>query len=254
MMLRVLLLIMALVLTTAPAHGAGKPVLLAVFAHPDDEILVSGFLMEAARRGIAVRAVYVTSGDAGQDRSGRNLSGASLRVERERELATAYARLALPRPGLLRYPDGQVWPNRDRVTADLSRILEEYRPRWVLAFGPDGVTGHQDHIASGVAAAAAFDRTGIGAELWNFAASDARTAEIGQHLKQFEVRPIAHARVHRTVDVRAHVGARIASMKAHHTQFPADVQELLVAWFTRYPIDELVRVRGVGPVVLPWEH
>lgn len=240
-------------LLVASAAGA-QPVLLAVFAHPDDEILCAGVLREAARHGIAVRAVYVTSGDAGQDRSGRSLAGTSLRVERERELATAWARLGLPRPGLLRYPDGQVWQHRAQIQADLSKIFEEYRPRWVLAFGPDGVTGHQDHVASGVMAAEVFDRTGIGEELWCFAVSAERTRELAAELKQFGVHPIAGRRVHRTVDVSGHVGPRIASMKAHRTQFPADVQALLAAWFTRYPQDELMRARGAGPARLPWER
>lgn len=245
----------ALLLIFATAAAAQtRPLLLAVFAHPDDEILVSGFLREVARRGIPVRSVYLTSGDGGQDRSGRRLSGDALRIERERELATAYTRLGLPRPGLLRYPDGHVWQHREAIQNDLSRIFEEYRPRWVVAFGPDGVTGHADHVASGVMAAEVFDRTGIGEELWCFAVSAGRTARLSARLKQFGVHPIDARRIHRTVDVSAHVAPRIASMKAHRTQFSADVQALLSEWFTRYPQDELVRVRGEGPLRLPWER
>lgn len=245
--------LLALVLTAGAACAATPPVLLAVFAHPDDEILCSGVLREAARHGIAVRAVYLTSGDAGQDRSGRSLKGTALRVERERELATAWARLELPRPGLLRYPDGQVWAHRAKIQEDLSRIFEEYRPRWVIAFGPDGVTGHQDHVAAGVMAAEVFDRTGIGEELWCFAVSAERTRDLAAELKQFGVHPIAARRIHRTVDVSAHVGPRTASMKAHRTQFPADVQALLTRWFAEHPQDDLVRARGAGPFRLPWE-
>lgn len=244
-----------LVLAAGAGRAAGsRPVLLAVLAHPDDEILVSGFLRETARHGIAVRAVYLTSGDAGQDRSRRHLAGPALRAERERELKLAWRLLGLERPGLLRYPDGKVWQHREAIQAELSRIFEEYRPRWVLAFGPDGVTGHQDHVASGVMAAEVFDRTGIGEELWCFAVSARRTATLAAQLKQFGVRPIAAPRIHRAVDVSAHVGPRIASMKAHHTQFGADVQQLLSGWFTRWPVDELVRARGAGPLRLPWER
>jgi LmbE family N-acetylglucosaminyl deacetylase len=229
-------------------------VLLAVFGHPDDEVLVSGVLVLAARGGMDVRTVYVTSGDAGQDRSGRGLSGPALRQERERELARALARLELPPPRLLRYPDGQVWTHREALQRDLSRIFEELRPGMVLTFGPDGVTGHADHIASGVAAAEVFDRTGIGGELWHFAVSGARAAVAGPRLTQFGVRGVDARRIHRTIDVRDAVSLRVAAMKTHRTQFPAAVQALLAEWFARLPADDLIRVRGIGEHRLPWER
>lgn len=237
---------LALALAGAPGAAPHRPGLLAVFAHPDDEILVAGFLMEARERGFDVRTVYVTSGDAGKDRSGRGLSGAALRTERERELAAALARLALPAPRLLRFPDGQVWAHRASVRDALEAVLRALAPRVVLAFGPDGVTGHADHVASGVLALEAFDRTGIGDEAWTFAVSTRRVAPLADHLEQFEVRPVAPSRIDLTVDVSAAVTARTASMKAHRTQFPRDVQELLAAWFARFPQDDLIRVRGRG--------
>lgn len=242
---------MVLALLFAAAAGAAphRPRLVAVFAHPDDEILIAGFLVEAAQRGLDVRTVYLTSGDAGKDRSGRGLAKDALRAERERELATALARLSLPAPLLLRFPDGEVWARRAGVRPVLARTLRELAPRVLVTFGPDGVTGHGDHVAAGALALEAFDATGQGDEAWTFAVSTRRVAGLAGRLTQFPVLPVDPRRIDLTADVSAVAAVRVASMKAHHTQFPPDVQELLGAWFTRFPIDELIRVRGTGAVV-----
>jgi LmbE family N-acetylglucosaminyl deacetylase len=239
-------LLIALVFATAAGAVPHRPGLVAVFGHPDDEILIAGFLVEAVRRGFDVRAVYLTSGDAGKDRSGRGLVKEALRSERERELTTALTRLGLPPPILLRFPDGEVWARRAEVRPVLARTLSELAPRVMVTFGPDGVTGHADHVAAGALALEAFDATGAGDEAWTFAVSTRRVAGLEGRLTQFPVLPVDRRRVDLTVDVSAIVATRIASMKAHHTQFPADVQELLAGWFTRFPTDELIRVRGTG--------
>lgn len=242
-------ILLALLLLAAPAGASHRPVLLAVFAHPDDEILVSGTLVEAVRLGLDVRTVYVTSGDAGQDRSGRGLAGPALRAVRERELTTALARLGLPAPRLLGFPDGGVWENRRAIEDALTAHFDRERPDAILAFGPDGVTGHADHVASGVVALAAADRTGRGRELWTFHVSTARAGALKDHLKQFDLRPVDARRIDLALDVRNAVAVRTAAMTVHRTQFPPDVRALLAAWFRAQPLDELVRVRGDGRIL-----
>ena len=59
------------------AAETAKPtkVLLGVFAHPDDETGGAGLLARAAAGGWEVRVIFATSGDAGEDVSGRKLKG-----------------------------------------------------------------------------------------------------------------------------------------------------------------------------------
>lgn len=47
------------------AQNSGRPVLVAIFAHPDDEIVVGPMLSRYAREGADVRLVLATNGDRG---------------------------------------------------------------------------------------------------------------------------------------------------------------------------------------------
>ncbi|MBI3050327.1 MAG: PIG-L family deacetylase [Acidobacteria bacterium] len=47
------------------AQSSSRPVLVAIFAHPDDEIAVGPLLARYAREGADVRLVLATSGDKG---------------------------------------------------------------------------------------------------------------------------------------------------------------------------------------------
>jgi LmbE family N-acetylglucosaminyl deacetylase len=85
--------------TLAGETAASARVLLAVFAHPDDETVCAGVLARGATEGWNVRVIFATSGDAGNDLSGGNLKGAALGKEREREGAQAFIPFGVtPRP------------------------------------------------------------------------------------------------------------------------------------------------------------
>jgi len=65
-----------------------------------------------------------------------------------------------------RPPDRHVWLGyrdgsladvpADELTARVGEVLAEERPDVVAGFGPDGITGHPDHVAIGAATDAAF--------------------------------------------------------------------------------------------------
>src|SRR6185369_1469383 len=77
---------------------------------------------------------------------------------REAEDRAAWAALGLaPDLHFLRYPDGGVADlPREQLVATFLAILEPAWPQVVITFGPDGVTAHEDHVAVGAAATAAF--------------------------------------------------------------------------------------------------
>jgi len=52
--------------------------IVVVFAHPDDETIISGTLAMLATKGCDISVVYVTSGDDGPDETGQSLHGESL--------------------------------------------------------------------------------------------------------------------------------------------------------------------------------
>jgi LmbE family N-acetylglucosaminyl deacetylase len=133
--------------------------LAAVFAHPDDDTYgVGGTVALHADAGIEVTAVLATSGDAGRIFDPSLATRKNLGKVREGEDRAAWAELGVkPALHFLRYPDGGL-PRvpRDELVGRIAELLEEARPDVVVTFGPEGVTGHEDHITIGKAATAAF--------------------------------------------------------------------------------------------------
>jgi len=59
----------------------------------------------------------------------------------------------------LRHSDGGLrGVPRDELVGRIAELLATARPEVVVTFGPDGVTGHEDHITVGEAATAGFHR------------------------------------------------------------------------------------------------
>jgi LmbE family N-acetylglucosaminyl deacetylase len=133
------------------------PRVLAVFAHPDDETLCAGgTLAKYASAGAEVRVVSLTKGGAGQIRDAGAATRATLAAAREREFHTAGTHLGLTETRCLDYPDGELSDIDACVLVEVvSQLLGELDPDVVITFGPDGFSGHPDHVAVGAAVTAA---------------------------------------------------------------------------------------------------
>jgi LmbE family N-acetylglucosaminyl deacetylase len=147
---------------------AGGRTLMVVVAHPDDDAY--GMSGTVALHGDDPRfrfvLVHATDGDAGDIRDGfpatRETLGAVRRVECE---AAWRAQGRVPdRHVWLEHQDGEVdQVPFDQLVAEMASIMAEEQPDVVGTFGPDGITGHPDHITVGAAADAAFHRCRAGA-------------------------------------------------------------------------------------------
>jgi LmbE family N-acetylglucosaminyl deacetylase len=94
-----------------------------------------------------VVCVTATRGEAADPGSGPQ-ERASLARVRSAELEEALATLGVEEHHWLDLPDGgcaEIDP--DVPVSALSALLDEVRPDTVITFGPDGFTGHPDHIA-----------------------------------------------------------------------------------------------------------
>jgi LmbE family N-acetylglucosaminyl deacetylase len=130
-----------------------------VFAHPDDDTYgVGGSLALHAGADLEVTAILVTSGEAGLIADDALATRQTLGAVREDEDRAAWSALGLePAIHFLRHPDGGVAElPPEALVAELLAILQDARPDVVITFGPDGITGHPDHVAVGAAATAAF--------------------------------------------------------------------------------------------------
>jgi LmbE family N-acetylglucosaminyl deacetylase len=133
-----------------PVAVPGKPALLAVFAHPDDETTVSAMLARYAAQGHPVYLLALTSGDQGTRFHAGLEAGATLARAREAELTCATRALGLPPPLLFGFPDGKLsdWAVQNRALEALRAAVARLRPEVVVTWGPEGGSGHPDHRAA----------------------------------------------------------------------------------------------------------
>jgi LmbE family N-acetylglucosaminyl deacetylase len=131
---------------TLDPHDLGT--ILGVWAHPDDEAYLSGALMAmAVDDGRRVVCVTATKGEAGfPDDDTRSI--AQRRAIRASEYAASMEALGVTEHQWLDYPDGGCHlVDPAEPVAKLTALIDEVRPDTILTFGPDGMTGHDDHIA-----------------------------------------------------------------------------------------------------------
>jgi LmbE family N-acetylglucosaminyl deacetylase len=122
--------------------------ILGIWAHPDDEAWLSaGLMMKAVAEGRAVTCVTATKGEAGFPADDPRSVSERMAV-RESELASCLALLGVTEHRWLGYRDGECAQVPDEeATVTLAAMISELRPDTILTFGPDGATGHPDHIA-----------------------------------------------------------------------------------------------------------
>lgn len=125
--------------------------MLAIFAHPDDEITIAPVLSRIARTGGEVTLVFATSGDAGPGVSALE-PGPELAALREDEAGCSAFALGLDAPIFWRLGDGTLATMArapDSAASDLAQrvaaLIAIEQPDIVMTWGPDGGYGHADH-------------------------------------------------------------------------------------------------------------
>jgi LmbE family N-acetylglucosaminyl deacetylase len=118
--------------------------LLGVWAHPDDESYLSSILMSrVASAGGRVVMASATRGEGGGSGDPRELAAL-----RERELRTAMSHLGVDDVRFLGYADGHcATVDAEAGIGSIVALIEDVQPDVMVTFGPDGITGHPDHIA-----------------------------------------------------------------------------------------------------------
>jgi LmbE family N-acetylglucosaminyl deacetylase len=226
--------------------------ILGIWGHPDDEAWLSaGLMMRAVEAGKRVVCVTATKGEAGfPDDDPRSLTE---RAEvREAELANCLALMGVTEHRYLGYLDGRCSevPD-DEAVATLVSVLTEVRPDTVLTFGPDGATGHSDHIATCRWTTRAVEEAGLGDVQLMYATKtpqwrDAFMAGVDQSTVMMidglepEVMDLDDIAVWFTLDDQL-AARKVAAMRAQVSQIEDLAQEVGIAAFTELVREEFFR-------------
>jgi LmbE family N-acetylglucosaminyl deacetylase len=194
--------------------------LLAVWAHPDDESFgPAGTMRLAYDLGWQTATICTTRGEGGQIGDRTLAPGQSTGDVREGELRCACEHLGVDHLYLWSYPDGGVRDvSPSTLCNDVLTVMRHWRPDVVITFGPDGITGHPDHIAISTATTEAFHQL------------RADTAENGpQRLYYVTIRPErrieqrmgdapAPGPATAVLDVQAYAEVKRAALRCHASQ------------------------------------
>jgi LmbE family N-acetylglucosaminyl deacetylase len=122
--------------------------ILCVGAHPDDETWIAGgILASAAKNGQKVVVITATRGEAGTTDESR-WPKHQLGNIRTQELHNALRILGVEEHGMLECLDGECdQADEQDMALQLASVMHRERPNTVLTFGPEGLTGHNDHAA-----------------------------------------------------------------------------------------------------------
>ena len=234
-----------------------------IAAHPDDDTFgISGTVaLHGDDPDFRFVLVHVTSGGAGLISDPSLATRENLPEVREEEDMRSWRALGREpdRHEFLRYPDGGAsgW-DRPAVVRRLTEILAEEGPDVVVSFGPEGITGHPDHIATGEATDEAFHAARANGgpgfrrllhnalperELMRF--SDLlveRGLEPIDPTQMFQPRGVPDETIGVVVDCSAVWERRMAALREHRTQLST----------VRWPDDLLPQVFGSERFVVEW--
>lgn len=223
---------------------------MAFFSHPDDELFSAGILRRAAEAGLDIHVLYTTSGDLGQDKAHRGLVGRVVRKVtrpkelprlREKEAQRALEKLGLPHPPVFfRFRDSYLTHRLFKLAERIQGILRSLDPDLVLTMGPQGVTGHRDHIATSNAVQIAFQRMDPRARLLQVVVSPER-AQLFRGL--WELKTVAPEVIDHRIPVASLAEVRAASLACYRTQFTlSEVDRFRRQVFPRDQHEELQEV------------
>ena len=245
--------------------------LMAVHAHPDDEVIgTGGVLARYSAEGIRTVLVTCTNGEQGDAPGGLKPADAghdkTLVAElRLAELRSSAAGLGVSHLEVLGYRDSGMagWgANQDPgvfcnialagVTGRIAGLMRRYQPQVVVTYDENGGYGHPDHIQAHRATVAAAASTGIPAKLYYSAVPRSAFAELRRRLEasgvdigKMGVPPdfgVADELVTTLVDVSGYIDRKRQALAAHASQagnfffthLPEDVLTLALSreWFT----------------------
>jgi N-acetylglucosamine malate deacetylase 2 len=224
--------------------------LAVVLAHPDDESFpMGGTIARCAAEGIEVDLILATRGEAGIEGTDPT-EAAQLR---EQEARAACAILGVRRVRFMGFADGYLTEaDEPAAIGRLADMLADFPPDIVITFGPDGISGHPDHVAISRWTTAAFDRLGQAPggprKLYYIVPSEATRQGCGVAPQPAVVGgPVAY------IDIDAYRVTKVRAAQQHRSQNPpfSGSPESEAAGLACHEVFRLARWSGAEPPIEP---
>lgn len=136
------------------AHHTKASSIFGIFAHPDDEQLVTGLFIKASQdKAIRSAAITATKGEAGTPLPQISRPEDLGWIRKAEALKNTWA-LGIEHHEVLDFPDGGLKDIAlEELTTILHRQMIRHKPDLVVTFWPEsGFSGHEDHKTMGLAA------------------------------------------------------------------------------------------------------
>lgn len=240
---------------TATSLSAQEPApqrVVAVAAHPDDEVFVAPALAKLVREGAELTLVFATDGDQGPGVSGME-RGAALAALRQLEARCSAGALGVAATHFFGLGDGTLGLGAHqpgsaalRFEAQLELLLAEGDYDLVITWGPDGGYGHADHRMVSAITTEVIQRMG-----------DGRPRLLYPGFRTGTLPPVPELQVWATLDPDllplaipyqpADLAAASAALQCHKTQFDEAVRRQLVPLFDQTVWGGAVHLRDAFP-------
>lgn len=193
-----------------------KPVLVCVFAHPDDEAFGPSGTIHKFTKTHDVYILCATKGQAGQD--SRSETSITLTNKRSQELKDSAKILGVKKVYFLGFKDGTLSNNLyHKLAAKIQVHLEKLRPEIVITFEPQGVSGHIDHITVSMVTTFVCNRLSFIKELWYYCILKERAAMRQNYFIYFP-QGYDKSEIDKIIETKDVWDLKVKAMMAHESQ------------------------------------
>lgn len=193
-----------------------KPVVVCVFAHPDDEAFGPSGTIHKFSEKYDVYILCATKGQAGQD--SRSETSVKLTTKRAQELKKSAAILGVKKVYFLGFRDGTLSNNLYHKLAEkISIHIKKLKPEIVLTFEPHGISGHIDHVTVSMVTTFVVQKLDFVKELWYHCLTEER-AKLRKNYFIYFPPGYKRSQIDKIVDVSDVWTTKVEAMFAHESQ------------------------------------
>lgn len=191
-----------------------KPVLVAVFAHPDDEAFGPAGTLAKYSKTHDVYLLCATKGEVGKT----HLTTEKLFRLREQELKDSAKILGIKKVFFLGFKDGTLSNSLyHKLAAKIEEKFKQLNPEVVMTVEQRGVSGHIDHITVSMVTTYVFKKTKSIKKLMYYCITNREKRNIDNYFIYFP-RGYTKEQIDETVDISAVWQTKVKAMKAHKSQ------------------------------------